>query len=181
MYIDHSKLTQWTVDCRSLENAVDLKQLLSPFARGTYELYFIYQGKRITIKFGMTADNKQGERMYRQIWRFPGWPTEPGPNSAGDDLDDTVVKILAEYPRLTKDNVFVHVWDMTALPPINRLRPEHEPYMLEGQLIEEFADREGHCPIGNKREQSRLVKGLTPRLTKSVPSDVVLDRLFYSE
>jgi hypothetical protein len=181
MYIDHTRLPQFTIDCRSLENAVDLKQLLQPFGRGTYELYFVLKGRRVTIKFGMTADNKQGERMYRQIWRFPGWPTEPGPISAGDDLDDTVRKLLVLYPDLTKDHVFVHVWDMTNLPPLNRLCPHQEPEWLEGQFILEYAEQQGRCPIGNKREQSRLVKGLQPRLTKTVPADTLLDRLFYSE
>lgn len=178
MYIDHSQLPQYTVDCHSLDAAIDLKQILSGFTRGTYELFILYQGKRITIKYGMTADNKQGERMYRQIWRFPGWPTTPGATAAGDDLDDTVARLLIELPGLSKNNVYVHVWDMTDLPPQNRLRPEHEPYMLEGQLIEEYADREGHAPIGNKREQQRLEKGRRARIIKSVPADSLLDQLF---
>lgn len=178
MYIDHSRLTQWTVDCRSLTAAVDLKQILSQFTRGTYELYILYQGRKITVKYGMTADGKQGERMYRQIWRFPGWPTQPSSTAAGDDLDDTVIKLLQQYPTLTKDHVYVHVWDMSQLPPQNRVRPELEPYNLEGQLIEEYADREGHAPIGNKLEQRRLEKGTRVRKKMTAPRDSLLDHLF---
>lgn len=178
MYIDHSKLTQWTVDCQSLNAAIDLKQILSHFTRGTYELYILNQGRKITVKYGMTADGNQGERMYRQIWRFPGWPTKPSAIASGDDLDDTVVKLLAQYPNLTKANVYVHVWDMSNLPPLNRLRPELEPYNLEGQLIEEYADREGHAPIGNKQEQRRLEQGTRIRRIKTAPPDTLLDNLF---
>lgn len=181
MYIDHKNLTQWTVDCQSLEAAVDLKQILSDFTRGTYELFILYRGRKITVKYGMTADNKQGERMYRQIWRFPGWPTQPSVTAAGDDLDDTVTKLMALYPGLTKNNVYLHIWDMSNLPPQNRLRPELEPYNLEGQLIEEYADREGHAPIGNKLEQRRLEKGTRVRRIKTAPADTLLDSLFSTD
>jgi len=178
MYIDHSKLPQWTVDCQSLAAAIDLKQILRDFTRGTYELFILYQGRKITVKYGMTADNKQGERMYRQIWRFPGWPTQPGATAAGDDLDDTVTKLLEQYPKLSKANVYLHIWDMSQLPPQNRLRPELEPYNLEGQLIEEYADREGHAPIGNKLEQRRLERGNQVRKKMTAPADTLLDSLF---
>ena len=178
MYIDHSRLTQWTVDCRSLETAIDLKQILANFTRGTYELFILRQGRKITVKYGMTADGNQGERMYRQIWRFPGWPTVPSSIASGDDLDDTVIKLLAQYPDLTKDMVYLQIWDMSTLPPLNRLRPELEPYNLEGQLIEEYADREGHAPIGNKLEQRRLERGTQVRKKMTAPPDSLLDHLF---
>jgi hypothetical protein len=180
MYIDHTKLPQFTIDCRSLDNAIDLKRLLSEFTRGTYEIYVIYKGQRETGKFGATAD-PEGERVYRQIWRFPGWPTEPGPISAGEDIDDTVELLLQKYPGLTKDNVYVHIWDMSQLPALNRLCPDFEPKWLEGQFILAHAESRGHCPIGNKQEQRRLERGLIPRIVKTVPVDAVLDRLFYSE
>ena len=176
--IDHSKLPQWTIDCRSLSSAVDLKKILSKFTRGTYEIYVIYNGIRETGKYGMTADSKQGERMYRQIWRFPGWPNVPSESSSGNDIDDTVELLMQKYPGLTKDNVYVHVWDMSYLQPTNRLSPDVEPRILEGQLILEHAERTGRCPIGNKQEQRRLENGKQIIIVKPIVPDLVMDKLF---
>lgn len=178
MNINYNQLPQWTIACYSLETASDLRRLLKKFTRGTYELYIIRRGRKITVKYGMTADQNQGDRMYRQIWRFPGWPTEPSELAAGNDLDDTVQRLLALYPDLTRRDLYVHIYDMSELRPLNSLRPEHEPYTLEGQLILEHYERTGQVPIGNKLEQRRVAKGQNPRLVKTVTPDTLIDRLF---
>ena len=181
MIIDAEQLPQWTISCHRLNTAVELKHILRDFTRGTYELYLLINGRKITIKYGMTADLKQGERMYRQIWRFPGWPDRPADYASGCDIDSVVNDLLIEYPRLTKDDLYVHVWDMSGLEPQNRYRPEHEPYILEGQLIEQHIDRMGHAPMGNKREQARVARGLSPRVIKAVTPSALLDQLFVVE
>jgi hypothetical protein len=179
MNIEHKLLPQWTIACRDLTEAVELKHVLSDFTRGTYELYLIKNGKKITIKYGMTADEAgQGERIYRQIWRFPGWSNVPSDNASGNDLDDTVDKLMLEFPDLTKNDIYVHVWDMSDLTPLNRVRPGYEPETLEGQFILEHVELYGLAPIGNKREQSRVERGSPARLKKSIAPDSLLDRLF---
>jgi hypothetical protein len=176
--IDYSQLPQWTIACGQMSTAKELRALLIQFTRGTYELYLIKNGRRLTIKYGMTADWNQGDRMYRQIWRFPGWPTDPSVNAAGRDLDPTVRLLLAQDPTLTKNDLYVHVWDMTELTPSNSLRPEHEPYMLEGQLIEEHYLRTGCVPPGNRREAARARRGVCLRQIRSVAPDLLINRLF---
>jgi hypothetical protein len=176
--VDHKQLSQWDIACHKLRTAKELRRILRKFTRGTYELYLMINGRKITIKFGMTADENQGDRVYRQIWRFPGWPSSPSDNAAGNDLDDTVDKLLELYPQMTKDDLYVHIWDMSNLTPMNQLRPEHEPFQLEGQLILEYYELNGSAPIGNKREQQRILKGASPRLIKSVAPDRLVDSLF---
>jgi hypothetical protein len=176
--IDYSQLPQWTVACSQLTTAKELRQLLKRFTRGTYELYIIKKGRKQTVKYGMTADANQGDRMYRQIWRFPGWPTTPSENAAGRDLDDTIELLLRENPSLTKDDVYVQIYDMSELAPMNSLRPEHEPYVLEGQLIEEHYQRTGQVPLGNKREAARIHRGQNLRPIKTVAPDSLINSLF---
>jgi hypothetical protein len=181
MNINHRLLPQRTIALKDLDRPIELKHLLQGFGRGCYEFFVIPPSHvnlaRFTIKYGMTCE-ADGERVYRQSWRFQGWTWLPGEESAGSDLDSTIAELEQQHPWLTKEQVYLHIWDMTQFPAANHLRPEHEPYQLEGQLILEHAELYGHCPPGNKKEQRRLKQGLTIRPLRSVAPDALIDRLF---
>ena len=162
MYIDHTQLPQIHIACHRLTNAIEIKHILRDFTKGVYELYTLQDWRKTTFKYGYTALEPQGERVYRQVWRCPGWPTQPAPDAAGGDFDWTV----SQFPKLHKDDVYVCIWDMSHIEPINPYRPEHEPYILEGQFIKEYIERHGVAPIGNKLENNRIQRGLAPQIIK---------------
>ena len=162
MHIDHTQLPEIHIACHRLKNAIDLKRQLKDFTKGVYCIYAILHGVKIILKYGYTALEPNGERVYRQIWRCPGWPTEPATTAAGEDFDWTV----SHFPNLHKDDVYIQIWDMSHIEPINPYRPEYEPYLLEGQFIREYIERYGSAPIGNKMENNRIQRGLVPRITR---------------
>ena len=171
MNIDPQQLPQMHIACHRLTHAIEIKHILRNFTKGVYELYTLQNWQKTTLKYGYTALEPQGERVYRQIWRCPGWPTQPAADAAGGDFDWTV----SQFPDLDKDDVYVRIWDMTHLQPLNPYYPQYEPYWLEGQMIRNYIDRHGRAPIGNKLENNRLERGLMPLKIKGT---VDFDRWF---
>jgi hypothetical protein len=156
------KLPQYTLACKDYEAAIDIKQTLKDFRKGAYEIWTIAQGHKITLKYGETTQ-PQGERIYRQVWRVAGWPTDPAVFAAGDDFD----WVRDQFPGLVKDNVYVTIWDLTRVKALNPLCAELETFALEAQLIKEYVDIHGYAPIGNRKENQRLEQGR--RATKLEP------------
>lgn len=150
------KLPQYTLACKDYESAIDIKQTLKNFRKGAYEIWTIVQGRKITFKYGETTQI-QGERIYRQVWRVSGWPTEPAVFAAGDDFD----WVRDQFPDLVKDNLYVTIWDLTDVNALNPLCEEIETKALESQLINEYVNIHGYAPIGNRKENQRLDQGLS--------------------
>jgi hypothetical protein len=143
-----------TVAIKRLANAIELKHLFRGYKRLAYEIFTLEE----TLKYGESADEDDAERIYRQIWQFPGWPTQPAQNTAGCDILD----VVNSRPWITKDDLGVRVWDMRHVPYQNPYRPHKETLDVEGELIKRHIEQYKRAPIGNKVEQKRLEKGVAP-------------------
>ena len=162
-----------TIAVKRLENACDLKNILKGYKRLSYEIFTLEE----TLKYGESADEEDGERIYRQIWQFPGWPTAPGPNSAGCDIID----VVTARPWLTKDDLGIRVWDLRDIPCQNPFRPHKETLDVEGELILRHIQQYKRAPIGNKVEQKRLEKGMAPVKKNKTVAPGLIDSLFEEE
>ncbi len=164
-----------TIPLSRLSDAIEIKHWLTGFTRICYAIVHVPKNAPNEIlKFGESAHQSDGERIYRQIWRIPGWPTTPASYAAGDDFD----WVVNQRPLMDKDDVIVLVYDMRNVPMIFSLCPEYETRAMEAWLIESHVKQFGRCPIGNKKEQSRLDKGLAPTPKKSVVIGQVFGHLF---
>ena len=162
-----------TIACKRLTHAIDLKHLLSGYDRITYEIFTLEE----TFKYGESADEPDGERVYRQIWQFPGWPTQPSPNAAGRDIQG----IVDQRPWINKDDLSVRIWDLRNIPAQNPYDPHKETRDIEQELIRRHIDQHGRAPIGNKVEQRRLSKGAIPTRHKATVAPNLLTNLFTEE
>jgi hypothetical protein len=161
-----------TILGRDLYEAIDIKHRLKGYTRIAYEIYTLNE----TLKYGESADELDGERIYRQIWHVPHWPAQPSINSAGRDFLD----VVAQRPNLTKDNIAIRIWDMRTAPYQNKFDPHKEPRDVEQELILRHINQYDRAPIGNKIEQKRLNKGaLNPVRFKPTVIGDIADRLFY--
>ncbi len=158
-----------------LNDAIDIKHRLSGFTRICYAIVHTKKdGTSEILKYGESAHQCDGERIYRQIWRIPGWPTTPANYTSGDDFD----WVVNQRPTMMKNDVVVLVYDMRNVPMQFSLTPEHETTAMEAWLIESHVQQFGKCPIGNKKEQLRLEKGRPVVQTRSVVIGTVYDQMF---
>jgi hypothetical protein len=166
------------IPLNSLKEAIEIKHWLKGFQRICYAIVHTpKKGQNEVLKYGQSAHQTDGERIYRQIWRIPGWPTSPASYSAGDDFD----WVVEQRPDLQKKDVVVMVYDMRSVPMVFSLRPEFETIVMESWLIESYYKTFGRCPIGNKTEQQRLEKGLDICPKKSVVIGKIYSHLFETD
>lgn len=175
MNFNPNTIPQTIIPLSKLNDAIDIKHWLSGFTRICYAIIHISKnGQNEVLKFGESAHQGDGERIYRQVWRIPGWPTVPAAYSAGDDFD----WVVQQRPHIVKDDVIVLVYDMRNVPMMFSLCPEFETRTMEAWLIESHVKKFNRCPIGNKKEQARLEKGLAACPKKSVVIGKVFSNLF---
>jgi hypothetical protein len=155
-----------------LERAIEIKHWLSGFSRICYAIVYVTKSGNEILKFGQSAHQTDGERIYRQIWRINGWPDYPADYAAGDDFD----WVVEQRPGMDKNDVVVVIYDMRNIPMLFNLAPEHETTQMESWLIDQYVKQHSRCPIGNKKEQKRLEKGLTACPKKST----VVGKSFYN-
>ena len=151
-------IPQYHIACKDLTHAIEIKHILRNFVKGAYELYTIKNGRKQVFKYGQTALEAMGERVYRQAWRVSGWPSYPSESAAGSDFD----WVVNQFTDLDKNDLYITVYDISHVAAANPYRPEHETLILEGQLIEDYIEVHGSAPIGNRAENARIQKGLTP-------------------
>ena len=156
MQFNITQLPQYIVPCSTLKHAVDLKTRLKHVAKCAYKIWTIIDDQEYVFKYGETTQ-AQVERGYRQLWRIAGWPTEPATFAAGDDFD----WVVNQFPGLDKNRVYITVYDISHVEALNPLCPELETLALEAQLIKEYVNVHGVAPIGNRKENSRIDRGLT--------------------
>jgi hypothetical protein len=166
--IDINKLPSFSIDLGQCLNACEIKRLMKRMGVKYYTYAFIHNST--VMKYGMSADNdwmrgSYGERIYRQSFQIPGWPSKPSPKSAGNDMLD----IVDRFPNISKNDVCVKVWDMTGYPFAVADNPKFEVGELEKQLLEEHYAKFNSLPIGNLRDER-----LSPKKAR------VTDQMFYS-
>lgn len=153
--IDINKLPTVSFDLGQCLNACELKSLMKKIGVKYYCYAFIY--KSTVMKYGQSADSdwmrgSYGERIYRQSFHIPGWPTRPSPKSAGRDMAD----IVDSFPNINKNDVCIKVWDMTNYPFAVATDPRHEITQLEDQLLDSYLQQHNALPAGNLRDESHI-------------------------
>jgi hypothetical protein len=153
--IDINKLPTVIFDLSKCLHAYELKGLMKKMGIKYYCYAFIY--KSTIMKYGQSADSdwmrgSYGERIYRQSFHIPGWPTKPSAKSAGNDMID----IIKNFPNIDKNDVCVKVWDMTNYPVAVQSDPRHEITQLEDQLLDDHEKQYHQLPVGNLRGESHI-------------------------
>ena len=161
-----------TIACHSLDSAVEIKHILAGQQRLVYEIYCIKNHQKITVKYGESAYQLNGERVYRQVFRAPGWPTYPAERASGDDFD----WCIEQFDNLTRQDLYVTVWDLTDTPVQNPWQLDHETKQLEGDLIRAYIEQWGRAPIGNRLQNQRLLRGVPAVLPRTTAVASVLDQ-----
>jgi hypothetical protein len=162
-----------TIVVKDLVNAIEIKHILKGYGRLVYEFYTLTE----TLKYGESADEPDGERIYRQLSQFSGWPTQPSPNAAGRDILD----VISKRPELTKNDLAIRVWDLSDIPCQNPYSPHKETLDIEGELIKRHIEQYDRAPIGNKQEQKRLDRGVAPVKHNKTVAPGLINKLFYGE
>lgn len=153
--INISQLPSVTFDLGKCLHACEIKSMMKTLGIKYYCYAFIY--KSTIMKYGHSADNDWrqgsfGERIYRQSFQIPGWPSKPSVKSAGNDMLD----VIKNFPGINKNDVCVKVWDMTNYPFAVNSDPKHEVIQLEDQLLDSYIKQHGSLPLGNLRDESHI-------------------------
>lgn len=157
MNIDLKNIPTFTIDCSSLIHACEIKGIMKKYSIKYYCYMFIHKSQ--TMKIGMSADNDHfrgsfGERIYRQAFHIPGWPSKPSVKSAGNDMLD----VIKNFSSINKNDVLIKVFDMTNYPFQCQNTPELEVGDLEKHLMDLYEKEFGCLPIGNIRDERKLPK-----------------------
>jgi hypothetical protein len=172
--IDITKLPTFVLDCSQMLNAHEIKGIMKNMGITDYCYAFVH--KNVVMKFGQSGDSdwqrgSYGERVYRQAFHIPGWPSTPSANSAGNDMRDLVNK---QFPGINKNNVCIKIWDMTGFDFSVAHDHRHELTVLENQLIQAHISQFGSQPVGNVRDESHIQR-------KTRVTDEIFNSLFETE
>lgn len=172
MYINTNNLPQFDLDLSSMNDACEIKGIMKKVGVLDYVYAFIHRGD--VMKYGQSSyknpfrKDPHGERIYRQARYIPGWNSMPTTtNSSGSDI----IPVLDHFNGIHKNNVRIHIWDMTGYNFAVKNNPEHELTVVENQLIENHRSVLGYSPAGNLRDESHIKR-------KSVVTDRVFKNLF---
>jgi hypothetical protein len=168
--IDVSKLPTVSFDLSQSLHASQIKNHMRRAGIKFYCYAFTYKGT--VMKYGMSADNDWtkgsfGERIYRQAFHIPGWPSKPSPNSAGNDMAD----VIKHFPLINKNDVCIKVWNMTHYPFAVADCPKIEVLDCECTLLDLYEKQHNQLPVGNIRDERKLPK-------KSRVTDQVFNSIF---
>jgi hypothetical protein len=168
--IDINQLPTITIDLDQCLHASQIKNIMKRLGIKYYCYAFIY--KSTIMKYGQSADadwmrGSYGERVYRQSFHIPGWPTKPSPKSAGNDM----AEIIKNFPGIGKNDVCVKVWDMTNYKFAVEDDPRFEVTQLEDYLLDTHKKQFGSLPIGNLRDESHIRR-------KTRVTDLIFNSMF---
>lgn len=172
MFIDQTKLPQFDIDLSQLNNACEIKGIMRNLGVLYYVYAFVYKGT--VMKYGQSSyvtnyrKDPHGERIYRQARYIPGWSEMPmTANSAGGEF----IPVIEQFGDIHKNDVSIHVWDMTSHQFSAEDFPEHDLTIVENQLIEQHKEVVGYIPVGNIKDESHIK-------SKSIVTDTVFNNLF---
>ena len=150
--IDTTQVPQYIIDCSTLTHAREIRQEMREAKVRLYCYAFTYKSE--ILKFGEQHKwdpTTYGERIYRQAWHIPGWPTMPKSSSGSDMLD-----IIQNFPNISKNDICIMIWDMTNYPQASLANPSFEVRSLERQLIKAYIDEHGKKPVGNIKDEEHM-------------------------
>ena len=169
--IDTSKLPTFIL---KLENYLTASVIKRDMKKADVKCYvYAFYHKGVVMKYGVQyeSDSKTyGERIYRQAFHIPGWPTKPSKTTAGNDMLD----IIPHFPGINKNDVTIQVWDMTHFPRANSNDPKFEVNKVERQFIKEYTELYNKKPIGNIKDESHMDN-------KGYVADKTFDNIFIME
>lgn len=153
MLIDLTKVPYYKL---SLSQLLRASEIMKHFKNlGITSNVYGFEYINTIMKYGVQYDcvaQEPGERTYRQSFHIPGWPSKPSPRSAGNDMLD----IIPHFPGIHKNNVTLHIWDMTNYPRASSVNTKFEVNALERQLIKRHIEEHGYKPIGNIKDESHM-------------------------
>ena len=151
--IDTANLKTIDIELVTLIKASEIRSIMKKAGIKFYCYAFVY--KSTIMKFGESHTWKSttyGERIYRQAWHIPGWPTVPL-SLSGDDMLD----IIKNFPGIHKADCWIRVWDMTDYPLTTVTDPAYDVKALERQLIKEYCEQNnGERPVGNIKSEDHM-------------------------
>jgi hypothetical protein len=166
--IDTTKLPTFKFDLSAYLTASTIKRDMRNINVKNYVYAFFH--KETLMKYGVQYDcdnDTFGERIYRQAFHIPGWPSVPSKKSAGNDILD----IICYFPNINKNDITIQVWDMTNYPRANSNNPKFEVNQVERQFIKEYIKLHGSRPIGNIKDERHMDN-------KAFVPDVMFNNLF---
>lgn len=150
--IDASNLKTIDIDLGGLIKARQINKIMSDEGIRIYVYAFVH--KTTIMKFGESHTwnpTTYGERLYRQAWHIPGWPTVTQSRSGDDMLD-----IIKHFPGINKADVWIRVWDMTHYPKTMAKDPTYDVKALERQFLKEYKAQHGAIPVGNIKDEAHM-------------------------
>lgn len=155
MTINHNTLPQFDIDLSQIKDACEIKGIMKKVGVLDYVYAFI-NGTSI-MKYGQSSykgqRNPYGERIYRQARYISGWQKSPKTkNSSGSDF----LKVLEYFPNVDKNQVRIHVWDLTGYNFAVEHDHSYELTSVENQLIENYKHIYGIIPVGNIKDESYI-------------------------
>lgn len=162
----------FTIDLWTLTDASEISALMRDrnIKMYVYAFVSIYG----VMKFGSSKDyewkrkKQYGNRIYRQAHHIPGWINGVAePDTSGNDFLNTIQK----YPSsLTKNDVWIIVWDMSHYPVLSKSFPK-EIEEFENELIQDYCSMYGKRPIGNPKDTAAAANVF-------VVADTVFEQIF---
>jgi hypothetical protein len=151
--IDTANLKTIDIDLANLIKASEIRSTMKENDIRIYCYSFVY--KNTIMKFGESHTWKPstyGERIYRQAWHIPGWPTIAQSRSGDDMLD-----IIKNFHGIHKSDCWIRIWDMTNYPATVSADPSYDVKDLERQLIKEYCEQNnGERPVGNIKSEEHM-------------------------
>jgi len=178
--INQYNLPIYTIICANLNSPRDIIDFFTKkrIDRYIYEISIVFNGKLITIKFGMSADNGRdfGDRTYRQMAHLKSWGAQRILGSSGADF--VVVNDLWRVKYncdIDHKLCLIKIWDLTNYP-FKTLDPREEILAFEEIMIWNYENTFGEKPIGNLLEKySHKDKAIIEKLTLQRIFDGLVD------
>ena len=169
----NTNVPTFTLDLSSMLNACEIKSIMKQL--GVKYYCYMFMHRSTVMKIGMSADHDWmrgsfGERIYRQSFHIPGWPTIAAKGSAGSDMRD----VLRNFPTINKNDVCIKVFDLTNIDFAAEMNPKKEVGDFECELLEWHDRTYGCLPLGNIRDERKMPK-------KAQVTDVLFRSLFDEE
>ena len=115
--------------------------------------YSPYTHKVHYLKFGRSAGEEIGERIYRQAGHIHGWD-KMLQGSSGSDMKDVITLFENEnnFETPTVEHIAIHIWNVTQHknPHINDIA--YPSRICENELMTEYEAVFNKLPVGNLKD-----------------------------
>jgi hypothetical protein len=171
------------IECEKFKQSIEVYNLLRKLNTKVYCYAICYRKGLLIdfIKIGESAPNPGentavsiGERIKRQLDHVPGWQDPPHYSSHGSEFWSNICREtkLGTLPSLTKDDLIVGIWDLTAhSDEIDFLYKNNKEVSMyaEGLLCDQYkGEHNGNLPILNIKDPTRNKAYKGPKFPPSI-------------